>query len=76
MQQNNSAQTCACGVERRSPEKLDPAEFWQIHRATIVNMNAVAEVSRDSRGHPILHLKKRRETLAVSQPFAHLFKQM
>jgi DNA-binding LytR/AlgR family response regulator len=57
-------------------DKLDPAEFWQIHRATIVNMNAVAEVSRDPRGHPILHLKKRRETLLVSQPFAHLFKQM
>jgi DNA-binding LytR/AlgR family response regulator len=57
-------------------EQLDPAEFWQIHRATIVNMNAVAEVSRDPRGHPILHLKKRRETLVVSQPFAHLFKQM
>jgi DNA-binding LytR/AlgR family response regulator len=57
-------------------EKLDPAEFWQIHRATIVNVNAVSEVSRDSRGHPLLHLKKRAETLAVSQPFAHLFRQM
>ncbi len=57
-------------------DKLDPAEFWQIHRATIVNVNAVAEVSRDSRGHPILHLKKRRETLVVSQPFAYLFRQM
>ena len=51
-------------------DKLDPAEFWQIHRATIVNVNAVAEVSRDSRGHPILHLKRRSETLPVSQPFA------
>ena len=57
-------------------DKLDPAEFWQIHRATIVNVNAVAEVSRDSHGHPILHLKRRSETLAVSQPFAHLFRQM
>jgi DNA-binding LytR/AlgR family response regulator len=57
-------------------DKLDPAEFWQIHRATIVNVNAVSEVSRDARGHPILHLKRRAETLAVSQPFAHLFRQM
>jgi DNA-binding LytR/AlgR family response regulator len=57
-------------------EQLDPADFWQIHRATIVNMNAVGEVSRDTKGHPILHLKQRRETLLVSQPFAHLFKQM
>jgi DNA-binding LytR/AlgR family response regulator len=55
---------------------LDPAEFWQIHRSTIVNVNAIAEVSRDARGHPLLHLKKRSETLQVSQPFAHLFRQM
>jgi len=55
---------------------LDPAEFWQIHRSVIVNVNAVAEVSRDARGHPKLHLKHRREALQVSQPFAHLFRQM
>ena len=55
---------------------LDPSEFWQIHRATIVNVNAIAEVSRDARGLPRLHLKGRTETLAVSQPFAHLFRQM
>ncbi len=55
---------------------LDPAEFWQIHRSTIVNVNAIAEVSRDVGGNPLLHLKSRGETLQVSQPFAHLFRQM
>lgn len=55
---------------------LDPAEFWQIHRSTIVNVNAIAEVSRDTRGHPVLRLKHRNEALQVSQPFAHLFRQM
>jgi DNA-binding LytR/AlgR family response regulator len=55
---------------------LDPAEFWQIHRSAIVNVNAIAEVSRDTRGHPSLHLKNRNEALQVSQPFAHLFRQM
>ncbi|HEY2862789.1 MAG TPA: LytTR family DNA-binding domain-containing protein [Casimicrobiaceae bacterium] len=55
---------------------LDPSEFWQIHRSTIVNVNAIAEVSRDLRGHPTLHLKQRDESLQVSQPFAHLFRQM
>jgi DNA-binding LytR/AlgR family response regulator len=55
---------------------LDPAEFWQIHRSTIVNVNAIAEVSRDARGHPMLHLRTRNEALQVSQPFAHLFRQM
>lgn len=57
-------------------DALDPAEFWQIHRSAIVNVNAIAEVSRDARGHPMLHLKHRKEALQVSQPFAHLFRQM
>jgi DNA-binding LytR/AlgR family response regulator len=57
-------------------DELDPAEFWQIHRSTIVNVNVIEEVSRDARGLPILHLKTRSEVLHVSQPFAHLFRQM
>lgn len=57
-------------------EELDPASFWQIHRSTIVNLNAIAGVSRDFAGHVIVKLKKRKETLSVSQPFAHLFRQM
>jgi len=57
-------------------DELDPAEFWQIHRSAIVNVSAVAEVARDARGLPLLHLKHRKETLQVSQPFAHLFRQM
>jgi DNA-binding LytR/AlgR family response regulator len=57
-------------------EELDPVVFWQIHRSTIVNVNAIAEVARDRRGHLTLHLKARKESLPVSQPYAHLFRQM
>lgn len=57
-------------------DELDPADFWQVHRSTIVNVNAIAEVSRDARGHPRLHLKHRSEALEISQPYAHLFRQM
>ena len=57
-------------------DELDPALFWQIHRSTIVNVNAIAQVSRDFAGHVIVKLKNRKETLPVSQPFAHLFRQM
>lgn len=57
-------------------EELDPALFWQIHRSTIVNVGAIAGVSRDFAGHLIVKLKGRKETLAVSQPFVHLFRQM
>jgi DNA-binding LytR/AlgR family response regulator len=57
-------------------EELDPTLFWQIHRSTIVNVSAIAAVSRDLAGRLAIKLKNRRETLPVSQPFAHLFKQM
>ncbi len=56
--------------------ELDPAVFWQVHRSTIVNLNAVAKVSRDESGRVILRLKDRDEVLQVSQPYAHLFRQM
>jgi DNA-binding LytR/AlgR family response regulator len=57
-------------------DELDPSIFWQIHRSTIVNVSAIAEVARDMHGRLRLHLKARKETLLVSQPYAHLFRQM
>lgn len=55
--------------------ELDPDMFWQVHRSTIVNVNAVASLQRGL-GNPELRLKQRKETLTVSAPYAHLFKQM
>jgi len=57
-------------------EELDPSIFWQMHRATIVNLNAVESVGRDLRGHVVLRIKGRPELLQVSQPYTHLFRQM
>jgi DNA-binding LytR/AlgR family response regulator len=57
-------------------EQLDPAAFWQIHRGTIVNVGYIAGVTRDFRGRMALRLKKRNETLPVSDSYSHLFKQM
>lgn len=57
-------------------EQLDPAFFWPIHRSTIVNVNAIAGVSRDLRGRLSVRLKQRPETLAVSEGHVHLFRQM
>jgi DNA-binding LytR/AlgR family response regulator len=57
-------------------EALDPNTFWQIHRSTLVNVNAIAGVNRDFKGHLRVRLKEREETLAVSDSCAHLFKQM
>ncbi|WP_242890675.1 LytR/AlgR family response regulator transcription factor [Stenotrophomonas maltophilia] len=57
-------------------EVLDPQHFRQIHRSTIVNMKAVAAVSRDDTGRGVLRLRGRTETLVVSQPFMSLFRGM
>lgn len=57
-------------------ELVDPSSFWQIHRGTIVNVRHIAGISRDYRGRLRLKLKQRSETLIVSAPYAHRFKQM
>ena len=57
-------------------EVVDPNVFWQIHRSTLVNINAIAGVTRDFRGRLSVKLKHRNETLPVSETYAHLFKQM
>ncbi|MRW93120.1 response regulator [Duganella sp. FT80W] len=57
-------------------DELDPALFWQIHRATLVNVNAIEGVTRDIRGRHLVMIKGRSEKLEVSRSFLHLFKQM
>ena len=56
--------------------ELDPSMFWQIHRSTVININAIAGVQRDVGGHLRVKLKQRKETLPVSDPYLHLFKSM
>jgi DNA-binding LytR/AlgR family response regulator len=57
-------------------EELDPETFWQIHRATIVNLRAIAKIERDWRDQPVISLRDRDEKLTVSRTFAHRFKAM
>ncbi|SHH01072.1 LytTR family DNA-binding domain-containing protein [Massilia sp. CF038] len=55
---------------------LDPNIFKQIHRSTIVNLRAIASITRDETGRGIVKLRNRPETLSVSQPFMALFRNM
>ncbi|HVG04322.1 MAG TPA: LytTR family DNA-binding domain-containing protein [Burkholderiaceae bacterium] len=57
-------------------EELDPNQFWQIHRSTLVNATSIAGVARDFRGRMLVKLKTRAETLLVSDSYTHLFRQM
>ena len=56
--------------------RLDGSLFKQIHRGTIVNLKAIAGITRDDAGRGTVRLKQRPETLLVSQPFMTLFKHM
>ena len=57
-------------------DELDPQQFWQIHRSTLVNVNSIASVSRDFRGRMQIKLKHGTEMLLVAESAAHLFRQM
>jgi DNA-binding LytR/AlgR family response regulator len=54
--------------------QLDPQQFWQIHRSAIVNLGAIAAVTRDDTGRQRVHIQGHAEVLEVSRSFAHLFR--
>jgi DNA-binding LytR/AlgR family response regulator len=56
--------------------ELDPDQFWQVHRGTVVNLDAVAGVLREDAERQFVLLKNRPDRLAISRQFIHRFKQM
>lgn len=56
--------------------RLDGERFWQVHRSSIVNVQAIKSVSRSLAGKLSITLKDRPETLEVSAAYAHRFKQL
>lgn len=56
--------------------QVDPDQFWQIHRGTIVRVSEIDKVQRDEAGKLQLTLKSRPERFTVSRLFVHLFKAM
>ena len=56
--------------------ELDPERFWQVHRGTIVNVDAVSGVLREDAEKQFVMLKGRDERLPISRQFFHLFRQM
>ncbi len=55
--------------------ELNPSIFWQIHRSTIVNVEAIQSVIRTF-SEVSVKLRSRREYLPVSNAYKHLFRQM
>jgi DNA-binding LytR/AlgR family response regulator len=57
-------------------EQLDPAEFWQIHRSTVVRATAIESATRDETGKLFLRLRGRAENWPVSRLYAVRFRAM
>lgn len=56
--------------------QLDPQQFWQVHRGTVVNVGQIVSAHHDLLGKVSLTLRDRPEKVAVSRSHAHLFRQM
>jgi DNA-binding LytR/AlgR family response regulator len=54
---------------------LDPDRFWQIHRATVVNVNAILAAERIDAERMQVLVKGSSEKLPVSRTFVHLFRE-
>lgn len=77
--------TCVQTAERelliRTPiaellQQLDPANFVQAHRSTIVNLRHLAGTRRDEASRLYLRIKGHALELPVSRAYVHLFKAM
>ena len=56
--------------------QLDPQQFWQIHRGTVVRAEMIASASRDDAGKLTLSLRGHPAKLSVSRLYADQFKGM
>ena len=57
-------------------DEIDPRQFWQIHRSTLISVKAIGGVTRDFRGRQIISVKGHPEKLEVSRSYTGLFKGM
>jgi DNA-binding LytR/AlgR family response regulator len=56
--------------------QLDPDQFWQIHRSTILNLRHVSGARRDERSRLLVRLRNHPRELKVSRAYVHLFHGM
>ena len=56
--------------------ELDPDEFWQVHRSSVIRVAAIERVLRDELSRMHVKLRGSPEKIAVSGAFTGLFKQM
>ena len=56
--------------------QLDPEQFWQVHRSTLINLRCVAGTRRDELSRLFVRLHGHPAELPVSRAYVHLFRAM
>jgi DNA-binding LytR/AlgR family response regulator len=56
--------------------QLDPQQFWQVHRSTIVNLKHLDSTRRDDASRLFVRLRGQAQEMPVSRAYVHLFKAM
>lgn len=56
--------------------QLDPEQFWQVHRSTLINLAWLDGTRRDEASRLFLRMRGHAGELPVSRAFVHLFKAM
>ncbi|MBL8315421.1 MAG: response regulator transcription factor [Rubrivivax sp.] len=56
--------------------QLDPTQFVQVHRSTIVNLQHLLATRRDDTSRLFLRIRDHAQELPVSRAYVHLFKAM
>jgi len=61
---------------RELEEKLDPEQFWRVHRSAIVNIEKIDKIKRTFTNRMVITFAKINQTVAVSKTYEHLFQHM
>jgi DNA-binding LytR/AlgR family response regulator len=56
--------------------QLDPGQFWQVHRSTLINLAFLEATRRDEASRLWLRMRGQEAELPVSRAYVHLFKAM
>jgi DNA-binding LytR/AlgR family response regulator len=56
--------------------QLDPEQFWQVHRSTVINLAWLDGTRRDDTSRLFLRMRGHATELPVSRAFVHLFKAL
>jgi len=57
-------------------EQLDPEQFWQVHRSTLINLAHLAGTRRDEASRLFVRIRSHARELPVSRAYVHLFRAM